>query len=123
MLKHISIRNFALIERVEVDFSAGFSVITGETGHGKSVFLGAISVLLGQRSDSGADLKYGAGLIFTALIGYSLDNHLVCQKVLAKFLLEFKTKGLHYSFYSFKVAKIHMYLQSCYLYFVFLHYI
>lgn len=51
MLKHISIRNFALIERVEVDFSAGFSVITGETGHGKSVFLGAISVLLGQRSD------------------------------------------------------------------------
>ena len=54
MLKHISIRNFALIERVEVDFSAGFSVITGETGHGKSVFLGAISVLLGQRSDAKA---------------------------------------------------------------------
>ena len=52
MLRHISIRNFALIERVEVDFSAGFSVITGETGHGKSVFLGAISVLLGQRSDA-----------------------------------------------------------------------
>ncbi len=54
MLKHISIRNFALIERVEVDFSAGFSVITGETGHGKSVFLGAISMLLGQRSDAKA---------------------------------------------------------------------
>ena len=52
MLKHISIRNFALIEHVEVDFSAGFSVITGETGHGKSVFLGAISMLLGQRSDA-----------------------------------------------------------------------
>ena len=52
MLKHISIRNFALIEHVEVDFSTGFSVITGETGHGKSVFLGAISVLLGQRSDA-----------------------------------------------------------------------
>ena len=51
MLKHITIHNFALIEHVEVDFSAGFSVITGETGHGKSVFLGAISMLLGQRSD------------------------------------------------------------------------
>ena len=51
MLKHITIRNFALIEHVEVDFSSGFSVITGETGHGKSVFLGAISMLLGQRSD------------------------------------------------------------------------
>lgn len=51
MLKQISIRNYALIERVEVDFPAGFSVITGETGHGKSVFLGAISMLLGHRSD------------------------------------------------------------------------
>lgn len=51
MLKQISIRNYALIERVEVDFARGFSVITGETGHGKSVFLGAIAMLLGQRSD------------------------------------------------------------------------
>lgn len=51
MLKQISIRNYALIEKVEVDFISGFSVITGETGHGKSVFLGAISMLLGQRSD------------------------------------------------------------------------
>ena len=51
MLKHISIRNYALIESVEVDFTSGFSVITGETGHGKSVFLGALSMLLGQRSD------------------------------------------------------------------------
>lgn len=51
MLKQITIRNFALIEHVEMDFSQGFSVITGETGHGKSVFLGAISMLLGQRSD------------------------------------------------------------------------
>lgn len=51
MLKHITIRNFALIEHVEIDFSTGFSVITGETGHGKSVFLGAVAMLLGQRSD------------------------------------------------------------------------
>ena len=51
MLKQISIRNYALIERVDVDFTSGFSVITGETGHGKSVFLGAIAMLLGQRSD------------------------------------------------------------------------
>lgn len=51
MLKQISIRNYALIESVDVDFTSGFSVITGETGHGKSVFLGAVSMLLGQRSD------------------------------------------------------------------------
>lgn len=51
MLKHITIRNFALIEKVEISFVQGFSVITGETGHGKSVFLGAVAMLLGQRSD------------------------------------------------------------------------
>ena len=59
MLKHISIRNFALIEKVEIDFSAGFSVITGETGHGKSVFLGAVAMLLGERSDAKA-IREGA---------------------------------------------------------------
>lgn len=52
MLKSIIIKNFALVESVEVDFSSGFSVITGETGAGKSVFLGAIAMLLGQRSDT-----------------------------------------------------------------------
>lgn len=59
MLKHITIRNFALIEKVEIDFSAGFSVITGETGHGKSVFLGAVAMLLGERSDAKA-IREGA---------------------------------------------------------------
>ena len=54
MLKKITINNFALIELVEIDFEHGFSVITGETGHGKSVFLGAVSMLLGQRSDAKA---------------------------------------------------------------------
>ena len=59
MLKHITIRNFALIEKVEIDFSAGFSVITGETGHVKSVFLGAVAMLLGERSDAKA-IREGA---------------------------------------------------------------
>lgn len=51
MLKYLSINNFALIDTLEIEFSSGFSVITGETGTGKSVLLGAISMLLGQRSD------------------------------------------------------------------------
>ena len=51
MLKSITIKNFALVESVEVEFSPGFSVITGETGAGKSVFLGAMAMMLGQRSD------------------------------------------------------------------------
>lgn len=54
MLKSLSIRNFALIDFLDVDFTSGFSVITGETGTGKSVLLGAISMLLGQRSDAKA---------------------------------------------------------------------
>ena len=52
MLTSLSIRNFALIDSLEIDFTSGFSVITGETGTGKSVFLGAISMMLGQRSDA-----------------------------------------------------------------------
>ena len=54
MLKSLDINNFALIEHLQVDFSNGFSVITGETGTGKSVLLGAVSMLLGQRSEAKA---------------------------------------------------------------------
>lgn len=59
MLKHLTIRNFALIDSLDMDFCPGFSVITGETGAGKSIILGAVSLLLGQRADSKA-LKQGA---------------------------------------------------------------
>ncbi len=52
MLKSLKIDNFALIDHLEIEFSNGFSVITGETGTGKSVLLGAISMMLGQRSDA-----------------------------------------------------------------------
>ena len=59
MLKQLYIRNFALIDQLEMDFEPGFSVITGETGAGKSIILGAINLLLGQRADS-KQLKSGA---------------------------------------------------------------
>lgn len=52
MLTSLHIKNFALIDRLDVDFTSGFSVITGETGTGKSVLLGAISMLMGERSDA-----------------------------------------------------------------------
>ena len=54
MLHHLYIQNYALIKKLEIDFEAGFSVITGETGAGKSIMLGAIGLLLGQRADSKA---------------------------------------------------------------------
>lgn len=51
MLRSLYIQNYALIEQLEIDFENGFSVITGETGAGKSIILGAIGLLLGQRAD------------------------------------------------------------------------
>ena len=52
MLKHLYIKNFALIDELDIDLHQGFSVITGETGAGKSIILGAIGLLLGQRADT-----------------------------------------------------------------------
>lgn len=52
MLKNLKISNYALIEKSDIDFSSGFSVITGETGAGKSIILGALGLLMGQRADS-----------------------------------------------------------------------
>lgn len=51
MLKSLYIKNYALIDSLEIDFQSGFSVITGETGAGKSIILGALSLILGQRAD------------------------------------------------------------------------
>ncbi|MDR1762667.1 MAG: DNA repair protein RecN [Dysgonamonadaceae bacterium] len=52
MLQSLTIRNYALISNLEIDFPKGFSVITGETGAGKSIILGALSLILGQRADA-----------------------------------------------------------------------
>ena len=52
MLRQLYIKNFALIDELDMEFRSGFSVITGETGAGKSIILGAIGLLLGQRADS-----------------------------------------------------------------------
>jgi len=52
MLKSLHILNYALISELNIDFESGFSVITGETGAGKSIILGALSLILGQRADS-----------------------------------------------------------------------
>jgi len=52
MLKSFSIENYALIDSLNIEFAPGFSVITGETGAGKSIILGALSLILGQRADA-----------------------------------------------------------------------
>lgn len=77
MLQSLIIQNYALIESLNIRFERGFSVITGETGAGKSILLGAIGLLLGQRADTRA-IKTGCNrCIIEAefdLAGYGLDR-------------------------------------------------
>ena len=77
MLKEVHIRNYVLIDRLDIDFKDGFSVMTGETGAGKSIILGAMNLLLGGRADSktliqGADKCTIEGIF--SIAGYGLEQ-------------------------------------------------
>ena len=52
MLQRLSLRNFVIVKTLDLDIEAGFTVLTGETGAGKSILLDAIGLLLGERSDA-----------------------------------------------------------------------
>lgn len=73
MLQHLHIQNYALIEDLSIDFSDGFSVITGETGAGKSILLGALGFVLGDRADTGVLLDKNRKCIVEAV--FSFDNN------------------------------------------------
>ena len=51
MLKHLHIQNYALIKHLDIDFQTGFTVLTGETGAGKSIIIGALNLVMGARAD------------------------------------------------------------------------
>ncbi|HXC04841.1 MAG TPA: AAA family ATPase, partial [Bacteroidia bacterium] len=53
MIKQLNISNYALMDQLEINFQRGLTLITGETGAGKSILLGALGLLIGQRADSG----------------------------------------------------------------------
>jgi DNA repair protein RecN (Recombination protein N) len=77
MLRNLHIRNYALIESLDLDFSEGFSVITGETGAGKSILLGAIGLLTGQRAETAAIRTGAAKCIVEGIFdveGYGLEE-------------------------------------------------
>ncbi len=59
MLAHLSVKNLAIVEAAEIEFQPGLTVVTGETGSGKSVLIGALSLLLGERADKGV-IRSGA---------------------------------------------------------------
>ena len=73
MLQQLNIRNYALIEELSVDFTDGFSVITGETGAGKSILLGALGFVLGDRADTGVLFDKELKCIVEA--HFQLDNN------------------------------------------------
>ena len=52
MLQKLTINNYALIDNLEISFGEGLNILTGETGAGKSIILGALSLILGQRAES-----------------------------------------------------------------------
>jgi DNA repair protein RecN (Recombination protein N) len=77
MLNHLSIENYALIDKLNVDFSEGLSVITGETGAGKSILIGALSLILGKRADMHVLLNKSKKCIVEGsfnIKNYGLDN-------------------------------------------------
>ncbi|MBP5393139.1 MAG: DNA repair protein RecN [Bacteroidaceae bacterium] len=77
MLTHLTINNYVLIETLDIDFAAGFSVMTGETGAGKSIILGALGLLAGGRADTGSIMPGAAKCTvegFFNIDGYDLKN-------------------------------------------------
>ena len=71
MLRSLYIQNYALIEKLDISFETGFSVITGETGAGKSIILGAIGLLLGQRADMKAIRRGASKCVIEARVDIS----------------------------------------------------
>jgi DNA repair protein RecN (Recombination protein N) len=76
MLKSIYISNYALITSLHIDFEGGLSVLTGETGAGKSIILGALSLILGQRADNKSIKNQGDKCVVEALFDISAYKHL-----------------------------------------------
>src|SRR3954452_16758071 len=76
MLSRLSIQNYAIIDQLEVDFSSQLNVITGETGAGKSIIIGALGLILGQRAESNVLLNREKKCIVEGCFkGESADEH------------------------------------------------
>ncbi len=82
LLKHLHIRNFAVIEELDIPFNSGMTVFTGETGAGKSIMVDALGLVLGDRSDSGIVRAGCERTEITAI--FDVQNEQEIQSVLAK---------------------------------------
>ena len=77
MLEHLEIKNYALIENLSVDFSQGFNVITGETGSGKSIILGALGLLMGEKADTSAIRNGADEIVINAVLSVPPEHEIL----------------------------------------------
>ena len=77
MLEHLEIKNYALIENLSVDFSQGFNVITGETGSGKSIILGALGLLMGEKADTAAIRNGADEIVINAVLSVPPEHEIL----------------------------------------------
>ncbi len=87
MLEHLRIRNYALIEEVKIDFAEGFNVLTGETGAGKSIILGALNLILGEKAYT-EYIRTGEQKAFVEAL-FDISKNLEVQSVLNNVGVEF----------------------------------
>ena len=87
MLKSLSIKNFAIIENVEVNFSEGFNVITGETGSGKSILIDALLLLLGERASLDIIRQPANKAILEAI--FEMENNLQIKEIFEENEIDF----------------------------------
>ena len=81
MIKNIHIGNYALIDKTNIELEKGFTIITGETGAGKSILLGAIGLTLGQRADVAAIMDKNRKCVVEItydVVGYDLQQWFAC---------------------------------------------
>ncbi len=82
MLEKLIIKNYLLLKNIEIDLSAGFNIITGETGAGKSILINALNLLLGGRADYSIISKNKEKMIIEGFVNISVDNREVINKIL-----------------------------------------
>ena len=74
MLQHLSIQNYAIIDELDIDFSNGMNIITGETGAGKSIIIGALNLILGERADTSALVNKEKKCVIEGIFKWDSNN-------------------------------------------------
>jgi len=82
MIEKLTIKNYLLLKNIEIDFSSGFNIITGETGAGKSILINALSLMLGQRADYSIISKNKEKMIIEGMIRIPENNRDSIRKIL-----------------------------------------